>query len=82
MADAVEGPVVDEDAPAKEYQLDRDAVAAALAEIDQRQAHHPTCALCGQRAVRLDKHGLCSKNTKPHEDWRKEARADAKAGRR
>ena len=55
-------------------------VADALAEVDASQAHYPTCALCGQRAVRLDRFGLCSKTSDPHKEWRAEARADEKAG--
>lgn len=65
----------------EEWTLDRATTVAALAEIDEQQKHRPTCALCGQRAIKLDKYGLCSKTSKPHEEWRKEARADAKAVR-
>lgn len=63
--------------------LDREVTIAALAEIDQRQAHHLTCALCGQRTLKLDKFGLCSKVSEPHKKWRAETRAEQQAtGRR
>lgn len=44
--------------------------AAALAAIDARQANAPTCWLCDQRANRLDKHGLCSKTSRIHQEAR------------
>ena len=44
--------------------------------------HYPACRLCRQRAIRLDKFGLCSKKLTPHEEWRAAARADMKAGAR
>lgn len=68
---------------AEQWVLDREVTVAALAEIDRRQAHHPTCALCGQRALKLDKFGLCSKVSEPHKKWRAETRAEQQAsGRR
>lgn len=76
---AVVGSIGEEQAP--EWTLDRAVTVAALAEIDERQKHHPKCALCGQRAIRLDTFGLCSKNSEPHEEWRKAGRAEAKAAR-
>ena len=64
------------------WTADRDLTRAVLAAIDDRQAVHAECALCGQRSVRLDKFGLCSKKSRPHNDWRDEVRADLKAGAR
>ena len=58
----------------------RDVTLEALAEIDAIQAGSPTCRLCGQRTRRLDKYGLCSKNSEPHKDWRAGVRAEMKAG--
>lgn len=55
---------------------------AASAAIDKAQAHYPTCALCGQRCIRLDKYGLCSKDKGEHAAWRADARRDEKAGAR
>ena len=49
----------------------RELNAAVLAEIDVRQSRLPQCALCGQRALRLDKYGLCSKTSDIHQDERK-----------
>ncbi len=69
--------------PEKEWVCDdasRARTAAALAEIDRKQAHLPTCALCGQRSLKLDRFGLCSKVSKPHQDWRAGVRADEKTG--
>ena len=54
-------------------------VAADLARIDNLHALHPECALCGQRAVVLDRYGLCRKVSVPHEEWRAEMRAHEKA---
>lgn len=53
-----------------------------LARIDAAQADYPTCVLCGQRAIALDKFGLCSKVSQAHKDWRAIARSDMKAGAR
>lgn len=44
--------------------------------IDQAQARLPRCALCGQRAVTLDRFGLCSKSKGEHAAWRAEARRE------
>ncbi len=71
------------DEPEKEWVLDdaaRARVAAELATIDAHHEGKPTCALCGQRANKLDRFGLCSKTSEPHQDWRAAARADEKAG--
>lgn len=38
--------------------------------------------LCGQRTIRLDEFGLCSKIDSRHTEDRRAGRADAKAGRR
>ncbi|MDF2555769.1 MAG: MPMin1 gp20 [Microbacterium sp.] len=75
--------IVVPDEPEKEWEYDdaaRARVTAALAEIDANQAHLPTCALCGQRSLKLDRFGLCSKVSQPHLDWRAGVRADEKAG--
>lgn len=64
-------PVADE--PAPEWVSDdasKARVAAALEEVDAGQAEAPTCSLCGQRTRRLDKHGLCSKTSQPHQERR------------
>lgn len=44
--------------------------------IDLAQAGLPQCALCGQRAVRLDRFGFCSRSKGEHEAWRAEARRE------
>ncbi|MGQ7313398.1 hypothetical protein ACUOFU_16955 [Microbacterium arabinogalactanolyticum] len=54
----------------------------ALDRIDAAQADYPTCGLCGQRAIALDKFGLCSKVSQAHKDWRAGVRADMKVGAR
>jgi hypothetical protein len=75
--------IVVPDEPEREWVFDdaaRARVAVALAEIDANQAHLPTCALCGQRSLKLDRFGLCSKVSQPHLDWRAGVRADEKAG--
>ena len=53
-----------------------------LSGLGHAQSHYPACRLCRQRAIRLDKFGLCSKKLTPHEEWRAAARADMKAGAR
>lgn len=55
----------------------RAEVAAALAEIDRRQAHYPVCGLpgCGQRTIQLDKFGLCTKVSESHASIRRAERA-------
>ncbi len=74
-------PAVEENAQA--WTLDREITTAALAEIDRHHAQHPTCALCGQRTIKLDRFGLCSKISEPHKKWRAETRAEQQAtGRR
>lgn len=40
--------------------------AEAMARIDQRNSRLPACRLCGQRALKLDAWGLCSKVTDAH----------------
>lgn len=74
--------VIIPDEPEKDWVPDHSVTLAALAEIDARQADAPTCALCGQRVIKLDKFGLCSKVKGEHDEWRADARADAKAGAR
>ncbi|ABR10450.1 MULTISPECIES: hypothetical protein [Bacteria] len=64
----------------REWAPDRAVTLAALADIDAVQAGAPTCALCGQRAIRLDTYGLCSKTSEQHKDWRAGVRTDRKAG--
>lgn len=64
------------------YVFDDAARARAQVELDRidvKQAGHPTCALCGQRAATLDRFGLCRKVSDPHKDWRAGVRADEKA---
>jgi hypothetical protein len=86
---AAEG--VDQDAPAggwefsgeKGWLLDpsqeervRRVNAEAMARIDEKQAHYPRCVVCGQRCIRLDQYGTCSKISKlspPHREFREEA---------
>lgn len=43
----------------------------AKARIEERQSRLPTCALCGERTLRLDKHGLCQRVTDTHQSERK-----------
>jgi hypothetical protein len=52
---------------------------ANMARIDKIQAGYPECALCGQRTIKLDRFGLCSRISEPHKAWRAEALADEKA---
>lgn len=80
-------PLVDDQDPhedTKQEWVNDDAskarVAAALADVDAGQSAAATCALCGQRTYRLDRFGLCSKKSQPHEEWRAGVRADEKAG--
>lgn len=61
---------------------DRAVTLAALEAIDHRQRPFPACALCEQRAVKLDRFGLCSKTSEAHQDWRAGVRNDMKAGAR
>lgn len=56
--------------------------AVELEAIDIMQSGLPTCKLCGQRANRLDRFGLCSKTSEPHMEWRAGVRADEKSGAR
>lgn len=45
--------------------------AAEFARIDQMHAEiYRPCVLCGQRSIRLDKHGLCSKTGENHKNRR------------
>lgn len=53
----------------------RRSTADALARIDARHARLPTCTLCGQRALKLDRFGLCSKISKRHQARRDELAA-------
>lgn len=55
---------------------------AEFARIDQMHAAiYPVCALCGQRTIRLDTFGLCSKTTDAHKA-RRGGLTFAPAGRR
>lgn len=54
--------------------------ASALADVEARQATLSECSLCGQRAARLDRFGLCSKTSEQHAEWRAGVRDDEKAG--
>lgn len=45
----------------------RKVVSKALKRIAKAQRSAPACQLCGQRCVRLDRHGLCSKTTGDHQ---------------
>jgi hypothetical protein len=61
--------------PSQEERLRR-VTAEALARIDEKQAHLPECVVCGQRCVRLDEFGTCSKTSKlspPHREFRDQA---------
>lgn len=65
----------------KEWVFDdaaRARVKAELDRIDQMHADYPQCVVCGQRAIRLDKHGCCSKvsdRSEPHRQHREEMAA-------
>ncbi|KAA9110163.1 hypothetical protein [Microbacterium rhizomatis] len=52
----------------------------AMARIDRTHVGYPECWLCGQRAIKLDKHGLCSKVSVLHKEARAAAAAESKAG--
>ena len=71
------------DEPEKEWVYDDAAkarVQAALDEIDRNQAGFPQCVVCGQRCIRLDKAGTCSKvseRAEPHRIHRERAKAGA-----
>lgn len=78
----VDGEVIDEEPAEKatEWVPDRAVTLAALAEIDLMQAGYPTCVVCGQRCIRLDKYGTCSKvseRSEPHRQHRNEYRQAA-----
>ena len=83
--DIVDGEVLAEDPVEKqatEWVPDRAVTLAALAEIDQMQSGYPTCVVCGQRVMRLDRFGTCSKvseRSEPHRQHRNEFRAGARA---
>lgn len=50
----------------------RKVVSKALKRISKQQALTcPACHLCGQRALRLDRAGLCSKTTADHQARRR-----------
>lgn len=50
----------------------RRVVAKALKRISKQQALTcPACHLCGQRCIRLDRAGLCSKTTADHQARRR-----------
>jgi hypothetical protein len=56
--------------------------AAISARIDHAHAGYPQCALCGQRVIKLDRFGLCSKDKGEHAEWRADMRRDEKVGAR
>lgn len=45
----------------------RKVVGKILKRIAKEQRSAPACHLCGQRAVRLDRAGLCSKTSGEHQ---------------
>lgn len=51
--------------PRRRKHVDR-VIADAMARADRMHADLPACRLCGQRALRLDAAGLCSKTTDTH----------------
>lgn len=60
----------------------RARVASELAVIEQAHAHLPACVVCGQRCIRLDKAGCCSKlssKSEPHRAHREEMRHEVQA---
>lgn len=80
----VDGDVIVEEPAEKatEWVPDRAVTLATLAEIDLMQAGYPTCVVCGQRCIRLDKFGTCSKvseRSEPHRQHRNEYRQAARA---
>lgn len=88
MNDIENGAVMETEAApekSKDWELDAAArvrIAEALAEIDQMQSGYPTCAVCGQRCIRLDRFGTCSKvseRSEPHRQHRNEFRTGVRA---
>lgn len=49
----------------------RKVVGKALKRIDKLQRNAPACHLCGQRCIRLDRWGLCSKVDGSHQGARR-----------
>jgi hypothetical protein len=78
MSDVVEAgelAVVEVAEPEKEWHPDRAITRAALAEIDAIHSTYPKCVVCGQRCIRLDRYGCCSKvseRSEPHRQHRNE----------
>lgn len=68
-----------------EWKLDdaaRVRIDRAYEEIEAVQSTYPQCVVCGQRCIRLDKAGTCSKvseRSEPHRNHRTEIRAGARA---
>lgn len=52
--------------PSQEKRV-RKVVGKALKAIAKRQRNAPACHLCGQRCIRLDRAGLCSKTSGDHQ---------------
>lgn len=83
MNDIENGAVMEPEAApekSKDWELDdaaRARIDEALAEIDQMQSGYPTCVVCGQRCIRLDKYGTCSKVSERSEPHREEFREAA-----
>lgn len=65
----------------RELARSRKRVAKALKAIDKQQRHAPACHLCGQRCIRLDRAGLCSKTSTGHVVARREHDARVRARR-
>ena len=69
---------------AKDWTLDAAArirIDEAYAEIEAMQANYPKCVVCGQRCLRLDRFGTCSKvseRSEPHRQHRNEFREAAR----
>lgn len=64
----------------KEWHPDRSVTRIELEAIDMAHEGKPTCRLCGQRVIRLDSFGLCSKTSDAHQQYR--GFPTKKAGRR
>lgn len=56
--------------------LDRAAVQIVLERIAESQSSGPECVVCGQRALKLDRFGTCSKTTTAHQEHRSELEAE------
>lgn len=71
-----------EDNEKQEWRADREQTLAELRIVDMIHEGKPQCRLCGQVTNRLDKHGLCSKTSDAHQEWRGVAPKKPKAARR